>query len=85
VATAIIRIILIVNDAGMGCVKSCRIYHFFYFSTELNSDAREVGGELYCLRCHDTMGIPICGACRRPVEERVVTAMGKNWHVEVSW
>ena len=23
------------------------------------------------------MGIPICGACRRPIEERVVTALGK--------
>ena len=41
--------------------------------------------ELYCLRCHDKMGIPICGACHRPIEERVVTALGKNWHVEVSW
>jgi hypothetical protein len=34
---------------------------------------------LYCLRCHDKMGIPICGACRRPIEERVVTALGKNF------
>lgn len=40
--------------------------------------------ELYCLRCHDKMGVPICGACRRPIEERVVTALGKHWHVEVS-
>jgi hypothetical protein len=39
--------------------------------------------ELYCLRCHDKMGIPICGACRRPIEERVVTALGKHFHVEV--
>lgn len=39
---------------------------------------------MYCLRCHDKMGIPICGACRRPIEERVVTALGKHWHVEVS-
>ena len=38
--------------------------------------------ELYCLRCHFKMGIPICGACRRPIEERVVTALGKHWHVE---
>jgi len=52
---------------------------------ELTSDAREVKGELYCLRCHDKMGIPICGACRRPIEERVVTALGKNWHVEVAY
>jgi LIM protein, putative len=28
------------------------------------------------------MGIPICGACHRPIEERIVTALGKNWHVE---
>lgn len=40
--------------------------------------------ELYCLRCHDKMGIPICGACRRPIEERVVTALGKHFHVEAS-
>ena len=32
-------------------------------------------------RCHDKMGIPICGACRRPIEERVVTALGKHWCV----
>ncbi|XP_077868739.1 LIM and senescent cell antigen-like-containing domain protein 2, partial [Saccoglossus kowalevskii] len=51
-------------------------------SDELTSDAREVRGELYCLRCHDKMGIPICGACRRPIEERVVHALGKTWHVE---
>ena len=29
-----------------------------YTANELN--------ELYCLRCHDKMGIPICGACRWP-------------------
>lgn len=56
---------------------------FFPFRTELTVDSREIGGELYCLRCHDTMGIPICSACHRPIEERVVTALGKNWHVEV--
>ncbi|XP_052783321.1 uncharacterized protein LOC128219541 [Mya arenaria] len=59
-------------------------YHFncHSCSVELNADAREVNGELYCLRCHDKMGIPICGACRRPIEERVVHALGKAWHVE---
>ncbi|XP_064456678.1 LIM and senescent cell antigen-like-containing domain protein 1 isoform X2 [Ornithodoros turicata] len=62
-------------------------YHPYHFncttcSVELTAEAREVKGELYCLRCHDKMGIPICGACRRPIEERVVTALGKNWHVE---
>lgn len=74
------------------------VYHPYHFNctacgVELDSNAREVRNrsgfakndmnELYCLRCHDKMGIPICGACRRPIEERVVTALGKHWHVEV--
>ncbi|XP_055616135.1 LIM and senescent cell antigen-like-containing domain protein 1 isoform X2 [Toxorhynchites rutilus septentrionalis] len=73
------------------------VYHGYHFNctscgVELDSSAREVKNrtgyaandmnELYCLRCHDRMGIPICGACRRPIEERVVTALGKHWHVE---
>lgn len=73
------------------------VYHGYHFNctscnAELDSTAREVKSrpgfaandmnELYCLRCHDRMGIPICGACRRPIEERVVTALGKHWHVE---
>ena len=57
----------------------------FGHRVELNTEAREKDGELYCLRCHDKMGIPICGACRRPIDERVVHALGKTWHVEVSW
>ncbi|KAL3072653.1 hypothetical protein niasHS_017627 [Heterodera schachtii] len=62
-------------------------YHPYHFKckrcdNELTDDAREIGGALYCLRCHDLMGIPICGACHRPIEERVVTALGKQWHVE---
>lgn len=50
---------------------------------ELTAEARELKGELFCLPCHDKMGVPICGACRRPIEGRVVNAMGKQWHVEV--
>lgn len=62
-------------------------YHPYHFNcnncgVELTCEAREKTGELYCLRCHDKMGIPICGACRRPVEERVVHALGKAWHPE---
>ncbi|KAL8187552.1 UNVERIFIED_CONTAM: LIM and senescent cell antigen-like-containing domain protein 2 [Gekko kuhli] len=62
-------------------------YHPDHFSCthcgkELTADARELKGELYCLPCHDKMGIPICGACRRPIEGRVVNALGKQWHVE---
>ncbi|XP_035390103.1 LIM and senescent cell antigen-like-containing domain protein 1 isoform X2 [Electrophorus electricus] len=49
---------------------------------ELTADARELKHELYCLPCHDKMGVPICGACRRPIEGRVVNALDKQWHVE---
>jgi len=69
-------------------------YHFNCTACgiELTSTAREVRtrpgytandlNELYCLRCHDKMGFPICAACRRPIEGRVVTALGKHWCVE---
>lgn len=62
-------------------------YHAYHFNChncgiELDSDARQVEGDLCCLKCHDKMGIPICGACRRPIEERVVTALGKHFHVD---
>ncbi|KAJ8718997.1 hypothetical protein PYW07_016553 [Mythimna separata] len=73
------------------------VYHGYHFTcatcgVELDHTAREVKNRpgyaandvnnLFCLRCHDKMGIPICGACRRPIEERIVTALGKHWHVE---
>ena len=66
-------------------------YHFNCTGcgNELTSSAREVKtrpgytaqelNELYCLRCHDRMGIPICGACRRPIEVggyRAIPAVG---------
>lgn len=59
------------------------IYHPYHFncascSAELTPDAREKNGQLMCLRCHDKAGIPICGACRRPIEERVVNALGTS-------
>ncbi|TGZ67197.1 hypothetical protein CRM22_004926 [Opisthorchis felineus] len=49
---------------------------------ELGPDARERGGDLYCLQCFDKLGIPVCAACRRLVEGRIVWALGKPWHVE---
>ena len=47
-------------------------YHAFHFNcstcgVDLDHKARDVGGRLYCLPCHDKMGIPICAACRRPI------------------
>lgn len=63
------------------------VFHAFHFNCktcgiELNSVAREKDKELYCLRCYDKLGIPICAACRTPVEEKVVHALGKMWHIE---
>lgn len=62
-------------------------YHAYHFNChncgiELRSDARTLDGDLYCIKCHDKMGIPICGACRKPIEERVVTALGRHYHID---
>nr|CAH8873172.1 unnamed protein product [Trichobilharzia regenti] len=57
-------------------------FHCFDCKEELGPDAHERGGELYCLRCFGRSGIPICCACRRPIEGRIVWALGKVWHVE---
>jgi hypothetical protein len=63
-------------------------YHPYHFncklcSCELNSSAREIRGDLYCLRCHEKLNIPICAACRTPIDQqRIVNALGKQWHVE---
>ncbi|KAL3310718.1 LIM and senescent cell antigen-like-containing domain protein 2 [Cichlidogyrus casuarinus] len=62
-------------------------YHAYHFNcsscaAELSSDAREKDGDLFCIRCFDKLGMPICGGCRRPIEERVIHALGKTWHVE---
>ena len=49
----------------------------------MSGTAREIKGDLYCLRCHDKMNIPVCAACRTPIdEERVINALGKQWHAE---
>lgn len=63
--------------------ESTSFFLCVFHRKELTAEARELKGELYCLPCHDKMGVPICGACRRPIEGRVVNAMGKQWHVEV--
>lgn len=64
-------------------------YHAYHFNCcscgiELNSNARQLNNDLYCLRCYDQRdGVPICGGCRRPIDdERIVTALGKFWHCE---
>ena len=65
-------------------------FHPYHFnckscSLELNASAREIRGELICSKCYDKLDIPICAACRTPIDqERVINALGKQWHVEVS-
>ncbi|CBY11288.1 unnamed protein product [Oikopleura dioica] len=62
-------------------------YHPYHFNCSgcacvMDHTGRDIGGRLYCLPCHDKQGIPICAACRRPVEGRCVNACGKQWHPE---
>ncbi|CAL8077333.1 unnamed protein product [Calicophoron daubneyi] len=62
-------------------------YHAHHFKCttceqELGPEAREIEGNMYCLLCSNKMGIPVCAACRRQIEGRVVRAIGKAWHVE---
>ena len=41
-----------------------KVGFLFHLSKELDHLCRKRDTELYCLRCHDKMGTPICGACR---------------------
>jgi hypothetical protein len=54
-----------------------------FYRIELDENAREVRGLLYCLPCHNKLDLPVCAACRRLIDDRVVSALGKQWHVEV--
>lgn len=49
----------------------------------LDENAREVRGVLYCPTCHHQLDLPVCAACRRVIDDRVISALGKQWHVEV--
>ncbi|KAH9371097.1 hypothetical protein HPB48_014687 [Haemaphysalis longicornis] len=68
--------------------RNGEVYHPYHFScvkcgVELTSEAREIQGDLHCLKCHDKMVTSVCAACRRPIEDaRVACALGKKWHVE---
>ena len=61
----------------------------FFFSREVRTrpgyTANELN-ELYCLRCHDKMGIPICGACRwslllKICHPSLLLVVGKTCHL----
>lgn len=51
---------------------------------DLDENAREVHGSLYCVPCHNKLDLPVCAACRRLIDDRVINALGKQWHVEVT-
>ena len=50
----------------------------------LDENYQEARGSLYCLSCHSQLDLPVCAACRRFIDDRVINALGKQWHVEVS-
>ncbi|CAF0900674.1 unnamed protein product [Adineta ricciae] len=49
---------------------------------ELDENAQDVRGLLYCQTCYNKLDLPVCAACRRLIDDRVVSALGKQWHVE---
>jgi hypothetical protein len=60
-----------------------KIKLFMFYRIELDENAREVSGLLYCLSCHNKLDLPVCAACRRLIDDRIISALGKQWHVEV--
>ncbi len=58
-------------------------YKTVFYRIDLDENAREVRGSLYCLPCHNKLDLPVCAACRRLIDDRVISALGKQWHVEV--
>ena len=67
------------NDDIINLLCYCTII----YSKQLTHKCRERDGDLYCLRCFDNLESAICGACRRPIEGRIIHALGKMWHPEV--
>ncbi|CAF1108964.1 unnamed protein product [Adineta steineri] len=70
------------------CLKYKDEYHHAYHfqctscQIQLDENGREVRGLLYCLPCYNKLDVPVCGACRRLIDDRVISALGKQWHVE---
>jgi hypothetical protein len=58
-------------------------FNIIFSRIDLDDNAREVRGSLYCLPCHNKLDLPVCSACRRLIDDRVISALGKQWHVEV--
>lgn len=59
-------------------------FHFQCFVCKCTLDARakEFEGKLYCPRDYEHAQVPMCASCRRPIEGRVISALGKHFHPE---
>jgi len=62
-------------------------FHPHHFSCamckkELNSNAKDLDGKLYCPPCYEKATQAACGACHKPIQGRSITALGKLWHPE---
>lgn len=70
----------LINESELLRFNDGQTFHAYHFNcsncaVELTKDGRERKGELYCLRCHDKLGVQICAACHKPIDsdkERVV-------------
>lgn len=59
-------------------------HHFDCFDCHrpLTHKAKELHSHLFCQPCYDTKEISVCGACKKPIEGRAVSAVNKKWHPE---
>ena len=70
----------------LACGGEWHVGHFFCAECGDPFDARtpfvEKDGYAWCVGCHTKRFSGKCAGCRRPVTERVVGALGREWHEE---
>ncbi|KJE93271.1 LIMS2 protein [Capsaspora owczarzaki ATCC 30864] len=59
-------------------------YHFSCHTCKatLSMSCKEYEGKLYCHQDYERARQSVCAACRKPIEGRATTALGKQWHPE---
>lgn len=57
-------------------------YNCFQCKNPLGEKSKMMEGELSCIRCYDKAQASICLACKRPIEGRIIHAIGHTWHPE---
>ncbi|KCV67634.1 hypothetical protein H696_05921 [Fonticula alba] len=62
-------------------------YHARHFSCHscssvLTADCKELDDKLYCQPCHQKALSATCDVCRRPIDGRSISALGKQFHPE---